>query len=337
MPGYGSYGERLESAFRPFGPLGEAKPIRLDAWITPPGYTGRAPIFLTGDAAAATDHIVKVPSGSELVVRVHGAPDAAVTFADAKGERPLEPPPAAKPDGDKDQGKDGTDGKDLRPPRPRGARSGRAQDEAHRRRHGEGDETAATSSPAGRSPSIPTIRRPSNGSPTRSAPRRRVEFAYEVKDDYGIVDAEARITPMPDPNGGDPAGRRPAGRRAEGRLCLPAGGKAGAAKTVADLTKHPFAGSTVAVVLVARDEAGHEAVTPPVDDHAAGAPVPRAARPRGDRAAPRSRPRRPDPADGDRLPRRLMLAPEGIFPTTTSYLGTASPISTSRRRRRTSN
>lgn len=316
--GYGSYGERLESAFRPFGPLGEAKPIRLDAWITPPGYTGRAPIFLTGDAAAATDHIVKVPSGSELVVRVHGAPDAAVTFADAKGERPLQPPPAAKPEDGKDAGKDGD--------KPPANTAATAPDQVERKAKLTGDGTVKVTnggdelarwSLAVEPDHPPTIKWLADPVGTRGG---GVEFAYEVKDDYGIVDAEARITPMP--SAGDDAGRRPLVDAPKVRLSLPAGGKAGAAKTVADLTKHPYAGSTVAVVLVARDEAGHEAVTPPVTitlpERPFREPLARAVIEQRRDLALDARSQQKAIASLD----ALMLAPDGIFPTTTSYLGT---------------
>lgn len=46
--------------------------VRVDAWVTPPYYTGEAPIYLTGNAANAGDS-VNVPQFSELTVRVTGA------------------------------------------------------------------------------------------------------------------------------------------------------------------------------------------------------------------------------------------------------------------------
>ena len=60
-------GERLLNAFVPF--IGEAGPAgRLDAWISPPDYTSRAPIFLTQDQREITD----VPQGSALNVQIFG-------------------------------------------------------------------------------------------------------------------------------------------------------------------------------------------------------------------------------------------------------------------------
>ena len=50
--------------------------VGFDAWITPPGYTGKPPILLSGAAARArlekTDQL-QVPQGSVLVVRLNGA------------------------------------------------------------------------------------------------------------------------------------------------------------------------------------------------------------------------------------------------------------------------
>jgi hypothetical protein len=45
----------------------------LDAWITPPAYTGVAPIYLVRTTVA--DKPIAVPAGSQLVMRVHEAPN----------------------------------------------------------------------------------------------------------------------------------------------------------------------------------------------------------------------------------------------------------------------
>lgn len=60
-------------------------------WITPPAYTGVAPIWLDAISAASVDRPIAVPAGSELVAQVRGgeeAPEvivdeAATAFADA--------------------------------------------------------------------------------------------------------------------------------------------------------------------------------------------------------------------------------------------------------------
>lgn len=77
--------ERLRYALQPdIGGVGGVAPAKLDAWISPPEYTRQAPVFLTREAnPAATKTAVaeagapekaeiKVPEGSELVLRLSG-------------------------------------------------------------------------------------------------------------------------------------------------------------------------------------------------------------------------------------------------------------------------
>lgn len=62
-------GARLARAFQPdFTGLGASGPPELTVWITPPAYTGLAPVFLAADRPAE----VTVPVGSEVLARVHG-------------------------------------------------------------------------------------------------------------------------------------------------------------------------------------------------------------------------------------------------------------------------
>jgi uncharacterized protein (TIGR02302 family) len=78
-----SAADRLRSAFR-FGPLAKGAEARLDAWITPPAYTGRPPIMLADGAqpgvqvkdTAGPDgrpEAIAVPDRSQLIVRATGA------------------------------------------------------------------------------------------------------------------------------------------------------------------------------------------------------------------------------------------------------------------------
>ncbi len=52
-------------------PPPETIPPRVDAWLTPPAYTGRAPVFMTSDANKETRKFA-VPANSELTLRVTG-------------------------------------------------------------------------------------------------------------------------------------------------------------------------------------------------------------------------------------------------------------------------
>lgn len=63
----GDWERRLALAFT-LDAGGGAPAASLDAWITPPAYTGWAPIYLR----AASGAPVAVPRGSQLVLRVHG-------------------------------------------------------------------------------------------------------------------------------------------------------------------------------------------------------------------------------------------------------------------------
>ena len=63
--------ERLRRALIPHlsGPVTAPPAMRLEAWITPPGYTGAPPVFLDPAGGAAT-----VPAGSKLQIALSGGP-----------------------------------------------------------------------------------------------------------------------------------------------------------------------------------------------------------------------------------------------------------------------
>lgn len=73
---------RLRNAAWPsFGP--PKPPPTLDAWITPPGYTGLPPIFL---AALPADKVIDVPAGSKLYAQVSGASTPPALVIDKKSQ-----------------------------------------------------------------------------------------------------------------------------------------------------------------------------------------------------------------------------------------------------------
>ncbi len=68
---------RLLRAFVPSVPPGPAAPEpQLQAWITPPGYTHLAPIFLKTAGTDGQPVIVDAPAGATLTVSLTGSPDA---------------------------------------------------------------------------------------------------------------------------------------------------------------------------------------------------------------------------------------------------------------------
>ncbi|WOR14172.1 DUF4175 family protein [Hyphomonas sp. FCG-A18] len=84
--------DRLSKAFSPdYGSLLGAENIRIEAWITPPDYSGRAPIFLDRD-----ENTLEVPAGSVVTVRAQ-APSAPKLRLDGQRRETL--PFAATPDG----------------------------------------------------------------------------------------------------------------------------------------------------------------------------------------------------------------------------------------------
>src|SRR4029078_116144 len=74
LPAGGERTKRIAAAFDWHGVVAPAN-FRIDAWVTPPVYTGRPPVMLTGLRPGETAQVappVAVPAGSQLVVRATG-------------------------------------------------------------------------------------------------------------------------------------------------------------------------------------------------------------------------------------------------------------------------
>ncbi len=233
---FGPLGGRLDDAFHAHA-IAETIPPRIDAWVTPPGYTGRAPVYMTAEANRDED-IFQVPAGSEVAVRVTGGSgDEEVVYLDAfSGES---------------------------------AALDAAGDAASRQFAGtlESDGMLTLSAGEEELRSWRFLVIPDNPPEIRLAddPRRALngslELAYEVEDDYGVASAAAEFA-LADPA----ADARPLYDAPEMPLSLPRrGGRDGhGARTVRDLTEHPWAGATVDLTLLARDAAGQEGRSAPV-------------------------------------------------------------------------
>ena len=70
--GRGDAADRLQRALSPQFGGALTGPLTVDVWITPPSYTGRAPIFLNRDS----QWVVEVPKGSSLLAQVGGLGEA---------------------------------------------------------------------------------------------------------------------------------------------------------------------------------------------------------------------------------------------------------------------
>ncbi len=245
----GDYGGRLVSAFQnPFKTV-EA-PSRLDVWVTPPLYTSEPPVYLTGESAQLRDPgaPVSVPEGSVLVVRSQGAPDLGMTFtASGSTEASVVEPEVAATTGDPDVQK-------LLPVERKLGLETTGVVELHN-----GDEPLMRFVFAVRPDDEPEIRLTDDPEEQLSG---ALKFSYLVNDDYGVVSAEARITPLPDPDQ-DGHAPRPLVDAPQFPLSLPPrSGTAKTAESIRDLTSHPWAGSEVNLRLLARDQAGQEGHSP---------------------------------------------------------------------------
>ena len=240
---FGPTGGRIGDGFNAHG-AHDAVPPRIDAWVTPPAYTGKPPIFLTADANQATPTFT-VPEGSDVSLRVTGGSgEETLAYADKQGNSraidPAGPQATAKP-----------------APTP-------ATQSKVRQFTGKltGDGTLTLTSgedQVGRwafaviSDKPPRIR--FVGEPKRAA-NGAFELNYQIDDDYGAATAKA-VFALADPQAPN---AHPLYGSPEMPLSLPRrGGKSNAARTSKDLTEHVWAGNSIKLTLVATDDAGHTA------------------------------------------------------------------------------
>ncbi|MBN7803935.1 TIGR02302 family protein [Agrobacterium rosae] len=239
----------IADAFRNRPEAGPANPdIRLDAWVTPPSYTGRAPIFLTGNNAAATD-AVSLPQASKLTIRMTGGDgDETVTFEPEVGGdiKTLAPESADKPNG---QTVATTEPQATEAPRAPRTFTMEVSESGMVEANGQHWQFNVIPDKA------PTIA-------FENLPRRAVNGALEIgftaKDDYGIREAHAVIEPV-----GLAAGATPLYPPPEFKLDLPRQNPRDMkGVTSRNLTEHPMAGKKVRITLVATDGMGQTGRSP---------------------------------------------------------------------------
>lgn len=252
--GSGEYWSRIKAAFV-VPPEASAEPsLRLDAWVSPPTYTGMAPLFLTGTARPPANEI-SVPVGSELVLRIQGTQDVKVEVASAGEVRTLETAPAgAAADGDADLAAAAPSDGPLEATLELTATS-----RVEVRSGGQVIESWPFSVVADRAPTIRF-----SGDPTATA-RGALELQYETADDYGVSEARAEFALVENPSSVETgAAPRPLIDPPGFALALPSRRDgAGAARTQKDLSDHPWAGALVEATLVATDATGQEGRSEP--------------------------------------------------------------------------
>lgn len=233
---------RLSAFVMPPLQAGPERIARIDAWITPPVYTGAPPVLLTGDGTAeATRLATTIPSGSRLTVRVDRADDeeVAVTLTPREGaEVPLAPEASDAAAGISEyQANIGGD-----------VEAAIALD----------GETRHRWSFAVTPDAVPTIAFTRDPGPAASG---ALSLAYRVEDDYGVIGAEARFQAVETQ---DRPGARPLVGVPDFPLALPrARMTSGEGETTRDLLAHPWAGAEVELTLAARDEAGQTGLSQP--------------------------------------------------------------------------
>jgi uncharacterized protein (TIGR02302 family) len=236
--------KRILAAFDWDGVVAAAN-YRIDAWVNPPVYTGRAPVMLQGlrpgQPVTASDAPISVPAGSQLVIRATGK--VKLDVAAKGGVEASKAPPAPAPQGVEER---------------RYAVNGDGSVTVQ----GGGRELAwnFTAIPD-RAPRIELIR-----DPERLA-RGALRLDYRIEDDYGVIGGEANFAAKPsEPQPGQDAPKppRPLYDAPKFNLSLPqARTRAGTGQTTHDLTEHPWAGSEAMLTLTVRDEAGNEGKSEP--------------------------------------------------------------------------
>jgi len=215
-------GRRLMDSLKP--DLYEGKPTAaLDAWIDPPNYTAQPPIYL----GHALQDAVTVPTGSVLVMRVHGAR--------GRPEMAIDPKPRRLPEF---KGKSGEFAAEYRI-----TANGAIAVRSDGATLGSWRVRALPDNP----PVIAFSQKPSR------TERDSVKLAFTAGDDYGVIGVRALIRPVKD-------------RKKMLAVDLPLDSISAKTLTETvykDFTDNPFAGLDVEITLEARDGAGQKGLSKP--------------------------------------------------------------------------
>jgi len=260
--------DRLRSAFR-FKSTTALAEARLDAWVTPPSYTGRAPVMLADGAhsggvqTAPPGKVVEVPENSVLIVRASGS---------GLGELSLD----AFVEGDPES-------KVVKAKAPKaGASSSSSHSQISELRY-QLKKPAEVKVMAGgielarwafyvipdEPPKVALTKEP------QRTQRGALKLMYSIEDDYGVVSAEGKVKRThAEDKPGDPAkawarsnilrGPRPPLERPPTitlRLPRPSTKEA---QTYIDFGPHPYAGREVILTIEAKDVAGNIGTSPPI-------------------------------------------------------------------------
>ncbi|EYS95511.1 TIGR02302 family protein [Bartonella bacilliformis] len=225
---FGSLGGRLQDAFDLRSMVNESS-MRVDAWVTPPSYTGVAPIYLTRSEMTN----FSIPEGSEVVIRVvDGFGVTVKAISEEDGRKVL-----LSQKREKTALNDSIVRFETRLERSMNLSFSSRYQQQQWHLDMMKDQ-------------IPTIR-------WLEKPERisagALELQYEMDDDYGVTNAFAAIESLVDFD----KNAVPLYQAPQIKLLLARGGK-GKMRMVQDLSSHPWAGTEVKITLVVEDGAGQK-------------------------------------------------------------------------------
>ncbi|RWN27936.1 TIGR02302 family protein [Mesorhizobium sp.] len=251
---FGPSGGRIADGFSAHAAR-DTVPPRIDAWVTPPAYTGRPPVFLTSPALAnpaladngnQAPPAFTVPEGSDVSLRVTGGSgEETLSYADADGNARTIEPTGQQADKAKPAAATPSTVRQF---------TGKLTANGTLTLNSGNDELGnwAFAVIPDKPPQIRFV-----GEPKRAV-NGSFELNYQIDDDYGAASAKADfvLADPPAPNA------HPLYGPPEMPLSLPRrGAKGNAAKTTRDLTEHVWAGGNINLTLVATDDAGHTATS----------------------------------------------------------------------------
>jgi uncharacterized protein (TIGR02302 family) len=238
---------RLSAAFDWRGPAAATPAVRIDAWIDPPAYTRLPPILI--DFAKLQSPNLSAPEKSVVVVRIAGKiqMDVATT-----GRLDTLPAPEAKP------------GQPTQAP----VAGAPTVLEKRYTLAGNGTLKLTGSGAPGTTLNLsaipdqpPQIRFGEAPKPITGAQSGGLSLSYHAKDDYGVASVEVLVS-RPGPAGGGRSLVEPP-KQALSVPSSPASDEE--MKSTVDFSAHPWAGAKVGMTLVARDEAGQEGRSEPIE------------------------------------------------------------------------
>jgi uncharacterized protein (TIGR02302 family) len=255
----GNLPDRLRAAFTPAA-TGTPAMLRLDAWVTPPVYTGLAPIVLADGsekvgAGAESFRALSVPERSNLIVRTHapqGERVSLITSRNGDGDATIVAP--------KKGASEGLVEFNVALNEPLSAAVEIGGQTVSKWRFDLIEDAAPTIS--------------LTGTPT-ATPRGALRLVFRADDDNGVASAEARfalgegeernLAPLASESSAK-VDAKPLLEPPSMPLQLPrANAKRVDGRATQDLTAHPWAGLKVRMTLIARDQAGQSGESPPYE------------------------------------------------------------------------